>query len=206
VQVRHTLAQPKVGLLVGVFFLATFCFTCYETTLGLLIMRNFGLNLEHDEHAKMTVGYLFAYMGFLSAVIQGGLIRRLTKRFSEKALALAGMSIYAVGSLSFILYDSSSSGGSLSLIPALTLIALGQGLINPTLSAIVSNLVSPKRQGEVLGSFRGIGSLGRVAGPLGGAYLYAHVAHWSPYLAGAVLVGGSFLFLMRKFEYYREGE
>src|SRR5207245_8005756 len=30
----HTLNQPKVGLLIGLFFLATFCFTCFETTLG----------------------------------------------------------------------------------------------------------------------------------------------------------------------------
>src|SRR3954468_20834728 len=39
----HTFTQPKVGLLIGVFFLATFCFASFETTLGLLISSNFHL-------------------------------------------------------------------------------------------------------------------------------------------------------------------
>ena len=47
-------------------------------TLGLLIVRNFGLDLEHDDHAKMTVGYLFAYCGVIGAIVQGGLIGRMT--------------------------------------------------------------------------------------------------------------------------------
>src|SRR5205085_628903 len=33
----HTLRHPKIGLLIGVFFLATFCFASFEITLGLLI-------------------------------------------------------------------------------------------------------------------------------------------------------------------------
>ena len=31
----HTLSQPAVGFLIVVFFLAIFCFACFETTLGL---------------------------------------------------------------------------------------------------------------------------------------------------------------------------
>lgn len=40
-QWMHTLTRPKIGLLIGIFFLATFCFTCFETTLGLLIFQKF---------------------------------------------------------------------------------------------------------------------------------------------------------------------
>jgi len=36
-QWSHTLSQPKVGLLIGLYFLATFCFACFESTLPLLL-------------------------------------------------------------------------------------------------------------------------------------------------------------------------
>lgn len=36
-QWRRVLARPQAGLLVGVYFLATFCFACFETTLPLLV-------------------------------------------------------------------------------------------------------------------------------------------------------------------------
>src|SRR6267143_6746813 len=44
-QWTHTLRQPKVGLLVVVFFLATFCFSCFESTLPLVVGDNFHLDL-----------------------------------------------------------------------------------------------------------------------------------------------------------------
>src|SRR5207302_7830796 len=50
----HTLTQPKLGLLVIVFFLATFCFSCFESTLPLLVSDNFHLNLQRDETSAST--------------------------------------------------------------------------------------------------------------------------------------------------------
>ena len=55
--VEHVL-QPNVGLLVLIFFLATFCFTCFETTLGLMVGKNFGL--DHDASPKANGTALFA--------------------------------------------------------------------------------------------------------------------------------------------------
>src|SRR5256885_5628872 len=45
-QLMHALAHPKIGLLIFVFFLATFAFTCFETTMGLLVSQNFHLDLK----------------------------------------------------------------------------------------------------------------------------------------------------------------
>lgn len=198
------LSEKPVMAVILANFLWTTTFSMWETVFVLFVGSEVLHGLEEKELAT-RVGYLFAYMGFLSAMIQGGLIRRLTKSFSERGLAHTGIAIYILGSLFFIAYNFLHAGdGVTSLIPALTAIAVGLGLINPTFSAIVSKLVSPKRQGEVLGSFRGLGSLGRVIGPVAGAILFAHVSHWSPYLAGAVLMGGAFLLLQREFEYHRE--
>src|SRR5439155_6445898 len=92
----HTFSHPKIGLLVAVFFLATFCFTCFETTLGLLVGRNFHLDVHSDQDAKI-IGYLFAYCGIIGAFVQGGAIGRLVKRSGEpkliaQSLILVGIS------------------------------------------------------------------------------------------------------------------
>src|SRR5437763_184726 len=64
----HTLRHPKIGLLIGVFFLATFCFASFEITLGLLISSNFHLNRATHQDVKQS-GYRVGYCGFLGEVV-----------------------------------------------------------------------------------------------------------------------------------------
>src|SRR5580704_4219294 len=49
-QWSHTLAQPKLGLLICVFFFATFCFTCFESTFTLLAKHQFGFGEKNLNH------------------------------------------------------------------------------------------------------------------------------------------------------------
>jgi DHA1 family tetracycline resistance protein-like MFS transporter len=84
-QWTHTLAQPKIGLLIAIFFMATFCFTCFETTLGLLVGRNFRLDSTRGDDAK-TIAFLFAYSGIIGAMVQGGGIGRAVKMLGEPRL------------------------------------------------------------------------------------------------------------------------
>jgi multidrug resistance protein len=82
-QWAHTLSLPKVGLLIGVFFLATFCFTCFETTLGLLVSQNFHLKVQSVNGVAVydaKVVYLYAYCGIVGALVQGGAIGRAVKK------------------------------------------------------------------------------------------------------------------------------
>src|SRR6185436_6193321 len=55
----HTLRAPKIGLLVIVFFFATFCFSCFESTLPLLVSDNFNLDIQNEEASATTIVYLF---------------------------------------------------------------------------------------------------------------------------------------------------
>ncbi|HZL14420.1 MAG TPA: MFS transporter, partial [Verrucomicrobiae bacterium] len=67
-QWAHTLAQPKLGLLIGVFFLATFCFTCFESTFPLLARHEFSGGVKNLNN---RIGYLFTYAGVIAALVQG---------------------------------------------------------------------------------------------------------------------------------------
>src|SRR6185436_12733796 len=85
-QWMHTLREPKIGLLVITFFLATFCFSCFESTLPLLVSDNFHLDMTSDQASATTVVYLFAYCGIIGAFVQGGAIGRAVKRMGEPKL------------------------------------------------------------------------------------------------------------------------
>ena len=79
-----------MGFLVIVFFLATFCFSCFESTLTLLVGANFNLDFKSDATSARTVGYLFVYCGLIGALVQGGAIGRLVKKMGEpKLIALS---------------------------------------------------------------------------------------------------------------------
>lgn len=197
-QWKVTLRDPAVGLLVVAFFLATFCFACFETTLGLLIMENFRLDIEHDDQAKMTVGYLFAYCGVIGAIVQGGLIGRMVKRFGEPRLIVLSLVLSAI---SFVPIPFASSSEPLSwsvlvhaaglpwllLLTFLALLSLGTGLTRPPLFGLLSNLTPAHEQGVTIGVAQSAGSLARIVGPIFAASLFD--LHPSlPYLICGVLL------------------
>jgi MFS transporter, DHA1 family, tetracycline resistance protein len=97
----HTLQQPKVGFLVVAFFLATFCFSCFESTLPLLVGANFHLDFKRDATSASTIGYLFVYCGLVGAVMQGGAIGPLVKRMGESKLIALSLVLTAASFLWF---------------------------------------------------------------------------------------------------------
>ena len=93
-------------------------------------------------------------------LVQGGLLRRLLKRNIEKQLAAVGAFCLA-GSL-FWLPRVSGTGAFLG---SCALMALGNGLLTPTLSGMASRFVHGRAQGRLMGMMTSAGSLGRFLGP-----------------------------------------
>ena len=173
----HTLRQPRLGLLITLFFLATFCFTCFETTLPLLLDNRFGFDEKH-------IGYLFAFCGIVAAFVQGGAIGRLVKRFGEPQLIAGSMVVVAV-SLVMIPFAPNLAG----LLAGLGLFAAGSGVNRAPTMGMISMTASAAEQGATLGVAQSAGTLARIFGPVFATSLYA-VRAPLPYLicAGIALV------------------
>ena len=91
----HTLRAPRLNLLIGIFFLATFCFTCFEVTIGLLIIKNFNIDTTKS---LTTVSWLIAYCGVIGASVQSpGMIGRMVKKLGEPKLIAATLFVAAIG-------------------------------------------------------------------------------------------------------------
>jgi len=181
-QFTHALAHPKIGLLITIFFLATFAFTCFETTMGLLVSRNFHLDLKASDSAKGTVGYLFAYCGIIGALVQGGAIGRLVRKMGEPRLIAVSLFLVAI---SFIILPF-IHGNWIDLLVALALLAIGSSLTRPPVFGLISILTPANEQGATIGVAQSVGSLARIFGPIFAATLF----DWRPalpYLACSVV-------------------
>lgn len=173
----HTLSQPKVGFLIGIFFLATFCFSCFESTFALLLKHGFSPSAQ--DHRK--VGYLFTYCGVIAALIQGGLIGRLVKKFGEERLIVGSLFIVAL-SLAILPFQSALTG----LLLSLGLFAAGSGINRPPVFGLISLNSPPDEQGATLGVAQSAGSLARILGPLFATAAFYYKPSL-PYLSCAVI-------------------
>ena len=171
-QWAHTLAQPKLGLLITVFFLATFCFTCFESTFPLLAKDQFAVG---EKTLNNRIGYLFTYAGIIAALVQG-VIGRLVKKFGEPKLIFFSLIVFAVG-LAGLPFAKTLP----EILIVLALLAIGSGLNRPPVFGMISLSSSPHEQGANLGVAQSFGSLARILGPIfAGSLFFVH--HALPYL------------------------
>ncbi len=170
----HTFRQPKLAVLISLFFCATFCFTCFESTLPLLLDKRFQYDEKH-------VGYLFAFCGLVAALVQGGAIGRLVKRFGEPQLIFGSLLLVAV-SLAMIPYAPNLAG----LLIALGLFSAGSGINRAPTMGMISMNSPAAEQGATLGVAQSAGTLARIVGPVFATSLYSIQAPL-PYLICAAI-------------------
>ena len=165
-----------VNLTNFLFFIFIAAFAGMEFTLTFLAKDRFAYSAAQN-------GYLFLFIGFIIAFVQGGLVRRLAPKYGEKNLVIAGILLVVPG---LILVGMCHT--QLLLYAGLFLLAFGSSLVTPSLTALIS-LYSPEdRQGESLGIFRSLGSLARAFAPILGAIVYWKYGSQWPYYGSAALL------------------
>lgn len=205
----HTLSQPKIGLLVLIFFLATFAFSCFESTLPLLVSDNFNLGITVDEtKPATTVISLFVFCGLIGAFIQGGAIGRFVKLFGEPklialSLALTGVSLALLpfmkgdGQLKWLAVLKFADWPWIKMLLTLTLLAVGSALTRPPLFGLLSNLTPANEQGATIGVAQGAGALARILGPIFAASFYVHMPALPYLVCGGISILAGILAIVR---------
>lgn len=172
---RAAFAREGIALAVLVNFLIVLSFTNLDQTFRYFNKDLFGMSAS-------GTGALLAFTGLVAAGVQGGLVRKLAKTRSEKSLVGAGVAIQAVA---FGMMVVAPAVGRSALYVACGLLALGNGLSQPSVSAYVSRRADPSAQGATLGTNQSVASLARVFGPAMGGWLYGHLGPRSPYFVAA---------------------
>lgn len=113
-------------------------------------------------------GLSLTFVGVISAVVQGYLVRLVVPRVGERNAVLIGL---GTSTLSFALYGFSSVGWMMYVVMVIG--GLG-GLAGPSAQALISRAVRADEQGEVQGALASLMSLTGVAAPLASTMLFAH--------------------------------
>jgi MFS family permease len=173
----RALQNPAVTRLILVNLIFTLAFTAMEAVFPLFTQNRFGWTAAQN-------GYIFAYVGIVIVIMQGGMVGRLVRRFGEHRLQVAGLALLAGGLLLLPL-----NGGLALLVVALGVLSIGEGAVTPTTSALLSFASPAESQGELLGLAQGMGGLGRVIGPLAAGWLFSAAGIGAPFaIAGALTV------------------
>jgi DHA1 family tetracycline resistance protein-like MFS transporter len=159
-------------------FVITTAAVLMEQTIAFLYQDVLALRPE-DTPGVVGVG-LFAY-GVAAVLTQGLIVRRV--KIAPRTMILVGMPITALGLLGLSVAD-----GRALLIAATALQGLGQGLVQPGATSLVSLLARDDEQGTAAGLGSSAGGLARLVGPLVGPALY-ELDERLPFRVSSALLG-----------------
>jgi MFS transporter, DHA1 family, tetracycline resistance protein len=145
--------------------------------------------MEKFQWDEKMVGYSLGFVGIISAIVQGGLIRMVIPAIGPTRSLFAGLLLYCVGNL---LFAFATTGW---MMFAITVPYCLGGITMPALQGIISNKVPANEQGELQGAFTSLMSLASIIGPmLMTGLFYAYTSNPDHvYFPGAPLVLGAIL-------------
>jgi MFS transporter, DHA1 family, multidrug resistance protein len=135
---------------------------------------------KRAELYSAQLGYIFMIMGLASAIVQGGLIGKLVRKFGEGRVIQGGIVVSAIG-FTLILFIHNFLTAAIFL----SIFGIGNSVIRPCVSSLVTKHIS-SGQGRATGLLSSFDSLGRIVGPPIAGQLFATMIEL-PYLAGIIL-------------------
>jgi len=184
--ISNALSYKPIALLMTANFIFTF---------GIVNMQIAAILLwkEYFMATDQQIGYLFAYVGFISVIVQGGLIGKLNKKFGEHKLFLWGHIITFVG-VFFIPFIPPTTLFTLGL-GILLFFSIGTSLVNPINISLISLYSYTQKQGQIMGYGQSVNSLARIFGPFSGSILYGMIPSMPFVVAGVLMLAGTLISL-----------
>ena len=129
------------------------------------------------------LGIFYAVLSGIMAFVQGPVLRKALKKFSEEKLVIVGSLILGTNFILFVSNNIVSVGG------AVILFAVGNGLMWPSFMSILSRRAGSKLQGAVQGVAGSFGGLASIVGLTLGGFLYNSIGGFTFLIsAGVILV------------------
>jgi MFS transporter, DHA1 family, tetracycline resistance protein len=181
ISVRAMLAElgkPRIGPLMTIRLFFALAAALFQTMFTLWAKDRLGLGAQ-------STAYLLAYVGLLSVIVQGGLIGRLTRRFSDATLITWMVAIQAVSLLAWAVTPSVPV-----LLVVLVPLAFSTGVLNTVINSAITRAVPPHEVGGALGTSAALESLSRVVSPSVGGWIMGAIGTWAPGVVAAAIMAG----------------
>lgn len=146
--------RPELGRLLGQFLFFAFSFAMFISGFALFAERRF-------QYGPKQVGYVFAYVGLLGVILQGSLMKPLVRKLGERTLVWTGFASNIVG------YGLMAWTRTLpQLLATGTITSYGQGVLRPSVTALITHQASKREQGVVLGLTQSLTSVSQIIAPM----------------------------------------
>ena len=156
-------ALPSVGLLLVLYFLVFLAFNLFYVCFPVYAANGIHWSLAQT-------GVFFSVMGLTMALVQGPVLKRAAKIWSDRALVLGGSLILAV---SFPCFGASDAA---TIYTGTVLLALGNGVMWPSLLSVLAKAADRNVQGAVQGLAGSVAAVASILGLLAGGMLYRFMA------------------------------
>lgn len=174
--ISHTMRRRPVAIMCTIFFFYTLAITILEGTFFVFADAVFGWE-------EKEVGLVFAGLGLLMALVQGG-VGRISKRIGDRRMAAAGILLLAVG-----LAVAPSVKVVWFMLGFFGIATIGRALVHPAMLSLTSGLsTGPEETGKLMGVLQSFGSLARIVGPGLGGLIFQYVAIEAPFWIAATLL------------------
>jgi multidrug resistance protein len=181
----HLLQRPQLCMLIGIYFLVTFAVAAMDSTFALW-------SKQELNWGPQQISYLFAFMGIICTIVQGGLIGFLKKLLGEIKLLTLGILGLGVG---LLLIGFSQS--LILLLVATTLVAGGISVNQPILNSLISQITVTEDQGQILGIASSCSALARIVGSIWAGASFMKFGSYAPFLSGFLVVLLAFILSWR---------
>lgn len=176
--------RPNLGPLLWQFFAFIFSFSTFMAGFALFAERRF--TWDGRPYGPREVGYVYAYVGVLGIILQGGLIGRLVRWFGDWGLVRYGFLFSTIG--------FAALGWTYDFVPLLivaAIVAFATGVLRPALTSLITQYAGKHEQGGVLGLTQSLQSIGSIVAPfLSGLLIdHGHLAGWACMAAAATAMG-----------------
>lgn len=176
---KEALGHFRVGPLLGIRFTTGISFGLFEAGFSLWALSALGLTAR-------TNGFMLAYVGVLSVIIQAFVIGRITKRWSDDGLLLTSLIIAAAGLTVW---------GFVNNVPMLVLVmpflSYGFAVTNTVSTSALTKAVHHDEVGGILGLSTSISSLTRIPAAFIPGVLLQYSYTWTPGVLAGVLTAGT---------------
>jgi DHA1 family tetracycline resistance protein-like MFS transporter len=180
------LNRPRVGPLLHTRFFFGLAFALFQSVFALYAQYRLGLDAQ-------TTGYVLAYVGLLSVLVQGVAIGKLTARFAESRLIFAASVVMGLSLLAWAFAPN-----LIALLVILAPIAFAGGTLNTVLSSALTKAVTREEIGGTLGLASSVESVTRVIAPTLGGFLIEFYGAGAPGIFSALVMLWVVTFVWRR--------
>ena len=157
---RDIFKLKHISFLVVLYFLIFLGFNIFYTSFPIHAVNDLGWTVTQ-------LGIFYAVLSGIMVLVQGPILRKALKKFSEEQLVIIGSVILGTNFILFVSPDI------ILVYGAAVLFAVGNGLMWPSVMSILANRAGTVYQGTVQGVANSFGSLASIIGLLVGGLLYS---------------------------------